>query len=38
MKTYLWMVVFLAINWGGFAALLVRTMRRVGTKGRDRDC
>ena len=35
-KTYIWMAIILAINWGGFIAFLVRASRRhVGrAKGR----
>lgn len=32
LKTYLWMAFLLALNWGGFAWLLVRTWKR-GKKG-----
>ncbi len=32
MKTYLWMAIMLAINWGGFIYLLVRTSRREAAK------
>ncbi len=36
LKTYLWMAFFLLINWGGFAALLARAVRRESTKILDR--
>ena len=28
LKTYIWMAIILAINWGGFIAFLVRASRR----------
>jgi hypothetical protein len=31
-KTYLWMAFFLGLNWGGFIALLLRTLRRSSAK------
>ena len=36
-KTYLWMIIFLGVNWGGFAFLLLRTMRRMKAAGGTSD-
>ncbi|MGQ9671793.1 MAG: hypothetical protein ACUVV5_01530 [Candidatus Aminicenantales bacterium] len=32
MKTYLWMLILLGINWGGFIYLLVRTSSREAAR------
>jgi len=32
MKTYVWMVILLGLNWGGFLYLLVRTSRKEAAK------
>ncbi len=32
METYFWMAIMLAINWGGFIYLLVRTSRKEVAK------
>lgn len=34
MKTYIWMIILLGINWGGFIALLVRTWRKETAKAK----
>jgi hypothetical protein len=31
-KTYLWMAFFLGLNWGGFIALLLRTLPKDSAK------
>lgn len=36
LKTYIWMAIFLAVNWGGFVVLLIRGMRRESSKTRKR--
>jgi hypothetical protein len=36
LKTYIWMALLLLINWGGFIALLVRTMRKEGSRPKER--
>jgi hypothetical protein len=36
METYLWMVIMLAINWGGFIYLLVRTSRKETSKTKSK--
>jgi len=36
LKTYIWMAILLGINWGGFIALIILTMRKEGTKAKGR--
>jgi len=36
LKTYIWMAILLLINWGGFIALLIRTLRKEGAKAKER--
>jgi hypothetical protein len=37
LKTYVWMIILLGINWGGFIALLVRTSWKESAKTRDKE-
>jgi hypothetical protein len=30
-KTYIWMAVWLVINWGGFIWLILRTLKKRGS-------
>jgi hypothetical protein len=36
LKTYIWMAILLLINWGGFIALLIRTLRKESAKAKER--
>jgi len=36
LKTYIWMVILLGINWGGFIALLVRILKKEGSKAKGK--
>ena len=37
LETYIWMVIILGINWGGFAFFLVRTSRGEAAKAKRRE-
>jgi hypothetical protein len=36
LKTYVWMIILLGINWGGFILFLVRTSRKESAKTKER--
>jgi hypothetical protein len=36
LKTYVWMIILLGINWGGFILFLVRTFRKESAKTKER--
>jgi len=37
LKTWIWMAILLGINWGGFIALLIRTMRKEGARAKEKQ-
>jgi hypothetical protein len=34
LKTYVWMIILLGINWGGFVALLARTLQKESARAK----